>query len=131
MKTPDQWLSIIRNSKKSTEPAATLKLIAQIQADAMASTKTGKQLKDKGIARVATNNAEWLAEARAEARKIAIQSNQDMADIDMLRKYFKKQPKHPNAWGAVFTKKDWVVWNIIQSDRPSSHYRKICLWKLK
>ena len=35
MKTPDQWLEIIRQRGATTQPAGTLRLIRQIQADAM------------------------------------------------------------------------------------------------
>ena len=35
MKTPEEWLAVVYNSAKFTQPAGTLKLIAEIQDDAI------------------------------------------------------------------------------------------------
>jgi len=45
MKTPEEWAQIMRTSRPTTQPAGLIKMIAEIQADALASKRKRRERK--------------------------------------------------------------------------------------
>jgi hypothetical protein len=43
MKTPEEWAQIMRTSRPTTQPAGLIKMIAEIQADALASKRKRRE----------------------------------------------------------------------------------------
>ena len=62
--------------------------------------------RDRGIAKVAANNGEFLVEARACA--LDILQRQPTIVMDDVRRTCLLSPAHHNAWGAVFKTKDFI-----------------------
>ncbi len=85
--------------------------------------------RDKGIAQVARNNEHFLKVARADATEIA-ERNGDVTSDD-VRRVWLLDPRHPNAWGAVF-KGDKFTWTgqYRQSHIVSRHGGMQRVWRL-
>jgi hypothetical protein len=60
---------------------------------------------DQGVALVAKNNAEFLDVARKTARQIA--AKHGVVTADDVREVCPMQPRHSNAWGALFRERGW------------------------
>lgn len=88
----------------------------------------GLDLKQKGMARVAENNQEFLERARAIARKVCLEF--DDVTSDDVRYRLNLTPLHPNAWGALFAQKEWeFTGDRVRSTWPSNHGREIKVWR--
>ena len=93
---------------------------------------SGEQRKRRGIKKVATNNRDWLVKIRAVAVRICKRCGS--VSSDDLRRWADKndcQPKHPNAWGAVFRGKQWVSVAFKKSETPSRHASLQRVWELR
>jgi hypothetical protein len=90
----------------------------------------GRSERDAGITVAANNNAEALAIAREEARKIALECGR--CDINTVQRVMQMRGLHlGNAAGSVFKGKEWERVGIGQATRVSSHARMISVWKLR
>ena len=47
MKTPEEWARIMRTSRPTTQPAGLIKMIAEIQADALASKRKRRERRER------------------------------------------------------------------------------------
>lgn len=96
----------------------------------------GEKERDKGIKKVASHNAEWLMDMRAEAVRVARANG--VVTNDDLRRYANKtgkQPRHSGAWGAIFRGSPepgwhWVVVGYRASYKETNHARRIAVWRL-
>ena len=83
-----------------------------------------------GLDLVSSHNPDFLTLMRRQARRICLE--QGMVTCDELREYASAQgiePKHPNAWGAVFRTGFRKV-GYQPSRTPSAHARIIAQWAL-
>jgi len=90
---------------------------------------TGRELRDEGLERVSSHNADWLERVRLEARRVSAWKGHVSAD-DVRERADKLGlvPTHRNAWGAVFKDEGWkpVGWKL--SKRPAAHGRAVRVW---
>jgi len=95
------------------------------------SLDTARRLRDSGIARVSANNADWLKAVREVARKICREKGWVCADD--LREWCAANDFHPthyNAYGAVFSGKQFVPGEYIVSAQPQGHANRVRRWRL-
>src|SRR3990167_4809043 len=100
--------------------------------DVVHSLTRARQERDKGIKRVAGNNAIWLDRMRNVATMFCHQKGWVCADD--LRAWcdqYSFYPTHPNAFGAIFTKKEFVPGEYIVSKQPLGHCNRVRKWRLK
>src|SRR3990167_3688619 len=91
-----------------------------------------RQERDKGIKRVSENNSEFLTIMRQVAKDICRQKGWVCSDdlrawADANRLY----PTHYNAWGVIFTKKEFVPGEYIVSKQPLGHCNRVRKWVLR
>lgn len=89
----------------------------------------GQQLRLDGLDRVEDNNERWIHRMRAQAIRVAVAH--EVVSSDDLRRWADErgdQPKHPNAWGAVFRGKWWKPVGYTKSRYTSNHARRITVW---
>jgi hypothetical protein len=89
----------------------------------------GEVLRDEGIARVETNNHEFVVQLRRVARKHS--DKHGKVTVDDLRLWADAHqviPAHRNAYGAIFKGRDWRLVGRQRSTYPSNHYRWISVW---
>lgn len=89
----------------------------------------GALLKEDGLASVSENNTVFLAQMRAEAKRIS--EIRGWVTSDDLRVYASQQnlePTHQNAWGGVFRGPQWRVIGRRKSAVPQGHAREIKIW---
>ena len=100
----------------------------------------GERAKEDGISKVASNNKDFLERARVKAVEVASANRSaewplGRVTIDDLRKYFRRigvEPKHQNAWGAVFKDgKTFTALGFESSATPSRNSGIIRIWGLK
>lgn len=94
------------------------------------SLEQGRSLKEDGLASVSENNTVFLAQMRAEAKRIS--EIRGWVTSDDLRVYASQhniEPTHQNAWGAVFLGACWKVVGRRKSAVPESHNREIKIWQ--
>ena len=92
---------------------------------------SGEQVKQLGLDLVESHNPDFVALARAEARRLCIRNGSVSADD--LRGWSNDNgihPGHPNAWGSVF-RTGFMRVGYRQSVWPASHARVISVWELK
>lgn len=91
----------------------------------------GVAAKDKGIALVEDNNPNWVARMRATAIELATRNG--TVHVDELRPYcaVHGQPKHKNAWGAIFRGPGWIKVGIRKSALVSNHGHPSPVWALR
>ena len=89
----------------------------------------GNQLKLQGIEQVTYNNQDFVQMMRnyalAHAQKHGTVTADDMRELARARGI---EPLHPNAWGAVFSSKDFRGVDYTKSRTPSCHGRAIRVW---
>lgn len=93
------------------------------------SLQEGRALKEDGLDRVSSNNAEFIAVMRAEAIRLATQRG--WVTSDDLRVYASQlnlEPTHQNAWGSILRGPCWKVVGRRKSAVPESHGREIKIW---
>ena len=93
-------------------------------------SSVGKLGRDYGIALVASNEPYFLEVMRIEAKRIC--NRKGWVSSDDLREravHLGLAPRHPNAWGAIFTKSDWEIVGFVTSRKVSNHYRQIRMWR--
>lgn len=91
----------------------------------------GQQLKQIGLDLVEDHNPDFMDLARREARRICYQNG--TVSSDDLRQWASErgiEPKHPNAWGAVF-RVGFKKVGYKQAAWPSCHARNIAVWALR
>ena len=71
---------------------------------------------------------DWLFEARETARAICQKQGHVTSD-DVIAAI--GQPQHLNATGAIFTNGEFYRVGDTRSTRPSSHARRISVWKIR
>lgn len=90
----------------------------------------GALLKEDGFASVSENNTVFLAQMRAEARRIS--EIRGWVTSDDLRVYASQQnlePTHCNAYGAIFKGPQWKIIGRRKSAVPGNHARSIAIWQ--
>ncbi len=95
-------------------------------------TIKAKLERDKGLDKVEGNNDSFVHRMRAHAKHIAQRTGHVTSDD--LRRYASShglEPKHPNAWGAVFRGKQWICIGRRKSTLASNHAREIRIWGLR
>jgi hypothetical protein len=92
--------------------------------------REGKLRKKVGLDSVSYRNQFFLNEVRHWAisrsnwnGSVSIEDVRDWADSMGL------VPSHPNAWGVVFKGKHWKPCGECKNTIPSTHHRRILLWK--
>jgi len=74
--------------------------------------------------------AEWLAEARAVARKLG--RGGTLITIDDVRRVCPPPPEvDPRVCGAVFVRSEWQRLGYIAGSRAQSHCRPVALFRLR
>jgi hypothetical protein len=90
---------------------------------------SGEELKKAGIQRVIENNADYVAEARLMARRVA--EARGYVSSDDIQELFPPPPwAHHNVMGAVFADPMFKPVKFVRSSRPSAHGRMIRLYKV-
>ena len=90
----------------------------------------GERLRDKGMqAAAAAQGQEWLGKAYEAI--VTIAKHMPKFSVDDVLRIFTDQPRHPNAWGAVWrrARKEGIIIStgeIIRSTIPRKH-RRFCL----
>ena len=89
----------------------------------------GEKLRDEGMQHAedaqARDSAGWSERALDAVRKVA--TWQALLDSDDVRKAFTEQPKHPNAWGSVWSKavrRGWIEEAVGEPRRASTSARQ-------
>lgn len=86
--------------------------------------------KDKGMARVAANGAEFLFEARAYAKAIALSKGE--ITVDDIRLNLDLKPHHHNVWGSLFMTKDWEPTGAFRRSKlVQGHGNPQRVWRLR
>src|SRR5690242_12215612 len=94
------------------------------------SLEFGRRLKRRGQDAVESHDPTFQQTMRAVARRLALEHGNVTGDD--LRKWAADrgiQPKHPNAWGAVFRERGWQCVGYVQSAVVSRHAGRIGVWK--
>lgn len=91
-----------------------------------------RKLRDKGIKQVSDANAAWLETLREAARTVCREKGRVTADdlrtwCDANRYW----PTHPNAYGAILTKREFVPGEFIQSTQAQRRGGHVRVWRLK
>ena len=92
----------------------------------------GQQLKEEGMAAVAANNEEWLVVVRCEAIRICARKG-EVSSVE-LRAWCDEidfHPRHPNAWGTIFSGKQWEHIGWRKTQHPDGHARDVKVWKYR
>lgn len=91
---------------------------------------TGMERKREGIEAVSIHNSDWLAWIRKVAKDIC-RRNGSVASDDLrtICQTHKREPDHPNAWGAVFREAGWEPVGRRQSATDSAHAREVKVWR--
>ena len=95
-------------------------------------TDPARQARDKGMKRVAGNNAEWLLDMRHVARDICRQKGWVCSDD--LREWSDahgRYPTHYNAFGTILTAKEFIPGEYIVSKQAQGHMNRIRRWTLR
>ena len=93
---------------------------------------TARRNRDRGIARVASKNRDFLETMRFVARLFCKEKGSVTADD--LREWAARngiQPSHANAWGAVFHRSEFEPGEFVVSKQIQGHSNRIRLWRLK
>ncbi len=96
----------------------------------------GVARKEAGVKQVEETDARglrWIDRARVEAIRIAVASPNNVATSDDVRLWTERtqdRPHHPNAWGAIFKKKEWSIVGYVRATFVTNHGRRIGVWKL-
>jgi hypothetical protein len=93
---------------------------------------TGEEFKREGQERVENNNPRFVDLVRAKAREIV--RERGVVWVDELRTWAAEsglEPKHCNAWGAVFKGEEWESCGMQKSAVPSNRARMVRVWRLK
>lgn len=96
----------------------------------MRNLSKGLLLKRQSLDQVKENNREFVQHMRAVAIDIAL--DEGSVTIDDVREYADRidwQPRHPNAWGAIFINRGWQVIGTSLSKRPANHAHIIRVWE--
>lgn len=91
---------------------------------------TGEQLQLDGLRAVYRSNVSWVERQRAAAQLIS--SLHGEVSVDDLRPRAdarRDNPRHQNAWGAVFRGKGWRCIGRRKSRYKSNHAREIRVWR--
>ena len=90
------------------------------------------QLRRKGLDQAERGSQEFVAQMREIAKLIcSITGEVSSDDLREVADKFGLQPKHCNAWGAVFREEvGFKPLRFEKSRRPSNHSRRILVWKL-
>jgi hypothetical protein len=92
----------------------------------------GERLKAEGIARVEEHNGSFVQVMRQVARNIATSKGWVTAsDLREVASDYGLAPKHPNAWGAVFSSKEWEKVGEEPSRTATCHGHVNPRWRLK
>ena len=96
---------------------------------------TCEQQKQFSLNLVETNNHTWIESMRGEGRRIARAKGRVCADdlrdyAETLLRNYGLQPKHPNAWGAIFRTDEFQMLDYCNSIHPSNHARLIRVYCL-
>jgi hypothetical protein len=95
----------------------------------------GEALRDEGVARVESNNADWSARALRQLRHLAEHLAYFSADDLRIRmSNLDDHPAHHNAYGAVFRRAMHAGWieatdATCRSERPDAHARRLQVWR--
>lgn len=93
------------------------------------SLEEGRALKDNGLASVAENNTAFLAQMRAEAKRISeIRGWVSSDDLRVYASQLDLEPTHCNVYGAIFKGPCWKVIGRRKSAVPQGHSREIKIW---
>lgn len=92
--------------------------------------KTATAHKDAGIETVREHNSDFIAMMQATARNIS-QAVGSVTSDDLRRaaQNYGIEPRHQNAWGAIFRGKEWMAIGYTKSTLVSNHARTIRVWK--
>jgi hypothetical protein len=96
-----------------------------------------KKLKEEGIAKVTSNNKEWMAKAIFEVRKLKASGVKTTFDGEWIRLQVTEViglPTHSNTWGALI---NWLVKLVViiptgemnPPKSPKSHARDIKVYR--
>jgi hypothetical protein len=90
----------------------------------------GEVLRDEGIRAVAADNQEWLSVVRREAARLCAR-NGEVSSVE-LRAWCDERNYHPfsqNAWGAIFSGKQWQHVGWRKTEHADGHARDVKVWK--
>ncbi len=91
------------------------------------------QARDDALDRVEANHADWLGQARAEARRIARLHGTVTADaVRAVMEAKGLRPRHYNAWGAVFRRSEfeWTgKWHRSSVRKGNGNMQRV--WRLR
>jgi len=88
-----------------------------------------QRLRDAGIEKVVCNNEDWVKRVRAIALHLAA-TNGEVCSDDVLRILPRPDSVSPNAVGSVFKDKRLHVIGFKQSEKLTSHSRRIFIYAL-
>lgn len=98
--------------------------------DPESSHLAGLTLRELGLNAVEMHNLIWLERIRRVAKSISRDLHQVSADdLRLYAKFNDDEPKHPNAYGAVFKRKEWRLIGRKKSSTPSARAREIKVWR--
>ena len=90
----------------------------------------GEVLRDEGKAATASDNAEWLTTVRREAVRISARSG-EVSSVE-LRAWCDERDYHPfspNAWGTIFSGKQWAHVGWRKTEHAGGHARDVKVWR--
>lgn len=115
--------------------------LALFAAAAPTRERTGQEIRDAVLARLAANAVEWLALMRAEAERLGeLHGPRQPGGVtaDDLRPYAERLrrerglvPRSPNAAGAIFRGPQWEHVGWIKSTKPGHHATDLRVWRLR
>lgn len=92
----------------------------------------GETRKEAGIAIVSMNNKTFLAQMRDHARVVTKEKGQvSCDDLRVFALEYRIEPKSPNAWGAVFSGREWIPVGYKKSCFSTNNARRITVWRLR
>ena len=95
-------------------------------------TDHARHQRDKGMKRVAGNNAEWLLDMRHVAKDICRQKGWVCSDdLRAWSDAHGRFPTHYNAFGTILTVKEFIPGEYIVSRQPQGHANRIRKWVLR
>ena len=92
---------------------------------------TAVRARDAGIEKVIGNNESFVKTMRNIARLIV--KRRGIVCSDDLRQIaddYGIEPLHRNAWGGIFSGKDWQCVGFVKSTLSTNNYRTIRTWRL-
>ncbi len=90
----------------------------------------GQQLKTDGQAIVEEHNSLFVDAMRTEAKRISAERGfVSSDDLRLIAQQWGIEPKHQNAWGAIFRGKGWKIVGRRRSTVPGNHAREIKIWQ--